>query len=98
MAEVRLTPAAVDDIDRIWLRIAEDNVRAADTFVSNMYDAFDLLAEMPLSARRRPELGSDIRSRPYGNYVIFYESIPNGISVLNVLWGGRDIEAIFKDD
>lgn len=98
MAEVRLTPAAVDDIDRIWLRIAENNVKAADTFVGNMFDTFDLLAVMPLSARRRPELGNDIRSRPYGNYVIFYEPIPNGISVLNVLWGGRDIEAIFKDD
>ena len=98
MAEVRLTPAAVDDIDRIWLRIADNNVKAADTFVGNMFDPFDLLAEMPLSARRRPELGNDIRSRPYGNYVIFYEPIHNGIVVLNVLWGGRDIEAIFKDD
>lgn len=98
MAEVVITPDAENDIDNIWHTIAKNNVRAANYFVSKLYDAFFLLAQMPYSAVERPELGDNVRSRPYGNYVIFYEPIVTGIRVLNVLWGGRDIEAIYGED
>ena len=53
---------------------------------------------MPLSSRKRPELRANLRSRPFGNYIIFYEPIPDGILVVSVLWGGRDVETIFKND
>ncbi len=98
MAEVQFTPAAVNDIDHVWEWIARDNISAANNFVSKMYDVFEQLAIMPLSARKRPELGENMRSRPYGNYIIFYEPLPDGIMVLNVLWGGRDIDAFFEDE
>lgn len=31
-----------------------------------------------------------------GNYVIFYRPIANGIDVIRVLHGSRDIESIFE--
>ena len=97
MPVVRITPQADNDLLQIWEYIAQDSIEQADKFIDEINVAFKRLAKMPLSARLRPELGDNIRSRPYGNYVIFYEPLSNGILVLDVLWGGRDIEAIFKN-
>jgi len=96
MAQVEFTPDALKDIESIWQYIARDGMVAADRFIGKMYDTLESLAAMPLSARKRPELGEHIRSRPFGNYVIFYEPTDIGILVINVLWGGRDIDAVFN--
>ncbi len=36
-----------------------------------------------------------LRSLPVGNYLIFYLPIPNGIEVVRVLPGMRDIDTFF---
>ena len=97
MGRIEFTPKAEEDIDRIWLHIAEDNLNAANRFVGDLYDKLQLLADNPLSAVARPELGRLIRSRPFQSYMIFYEPLPDGILLLNVLWGGVDIEAYYAD-
>jgi toxin ParE1/3/4 len=38
---------------------------------------------------------SALRSLPVGNYLIFYLPIPDGIEVVRVLPGMRDIDAFF---
>ena len=98
MAIVKTTPQADDDLLDIWEYIAQDSVEQADRFIDKIKAAFSRLADMPLGARQRPELRANLRSRPFGKYVIFYEPLPDGILVVAVLWGGRDIEAIFKKD
>ena len=49
----------------------------------------------PEMGRKRPELGHELRSFVIKNYVIFYDPIPDGIFVVRVLHGARDIENIF---
>jgi hypothetical protein len=48
--------------------------------------------------RVRDELAADLRSFPFGRYVIFYEPIEDGIDVVRVLHGARDIDAVFGED
>lgn len=98
MAVIKTTPQADEDILDIWEYIAQDSETRADRFIDDIKTTFQRLADLPLSARKRPELGENIRSRPHGNYVIFYEPLPDGILVLNVLWGGRDIDTFFEDE
>jgi len=43
----------------------------------------------------RDELMPALRSLPVGNYLIFYLPIPDGIEVVRVLPGMRDIDAFF---
>ena len=50
---------------------------------------------MPEVGRQRPDLAPNLRSLPAGNYVIFYRPIPDGIQLIRVLHGARDIPAIF---
>jgi len=43
----------------------------------------------------REELAHDLRSLAVGNYLIFYLPIDDGIEVVRVLSGMRDIDTIF---
>ncbi|QDW36087.1 type II toxin-antitoxin system RelE/ParE family toxin [Bradyrhizobium sp. KBS0727] len=46
-----------------------------------------------LGGRKRPELRSDLRSFPVGNYIIFYVPLPDVIEVVRVMSGLQDIDA-----
>ena len=48
--------------------------------------------------RRRDELAAELRSLPIGRYVIFYLPIADGVEIIRVLHGARDIETIFHDE
>jgi toxin ParE1/3/4 len=40
----------------------------------------------------RPEFGENLRSFAVQNYAIFYVTVPEGINVVRVLHGRRDIQ------
>jgi toxin ParE1/3/4 len=41
--------------------------------------------------RSREEVAPGLRSFPFGRYVIFYEVMPDGIAIVRVLHGARDL-------
>jgi plasmid stabilization system protein ParE len=43
--------------------------------------------------RGRGELAASLRSFPVGNYIVFYLPLPDGINVVRILNGYRDITA-----
>lgn len=97
MPRVTRRPLAADDILEIWDYIAEDSLDAADRWVDRLDEQFRLLATQPLMGRTRPELEQELRSFPFGRYVIFYAPLADGIDVIRVLHGARDIDALFDD-
>jgi toxin ParE1/3/4 len=56
------------------------------------------LAKQPGIGRMRDELAIGLRSLPIGRYVIFYLSLADGIEIIRVLHGARDIDTIFHYD
>ena len=54
-----------------------------------------MLAENPLLGRGRPEFGRDIRSFPAGNCAIFYRPTDDGVEIIRVIHGARDITTMF---
>ena len=97
MNSISLTPQAVQDLDDIWDYIAEDSPDRATAFLQSIEEKILNLAETPHIGRARPELLSLLRSFPIGKYVIFYQPIDNGIEVVRVLHGSRDINDILFD-
>ena len=91
---VKISPLAEIDILDIALHIAAENPRASDEFAQEIDDKFSLLLTQPEMGRARPELGSKLRSFSVRKYVIFYDPIPEGIFVVRVLHGARDIENV----
>ena len=92
MPKVLRTDIAEEDLLDIWLFIAEDNIRAADNWLDTLVDKCHKLAVHPFSGKERKELGSQIRSFPVHDYVLFYQPIEDGILLIRALHGSRDID------
>lgn len=95
MARVTRRPLAAADILDIWDHIAEDSLDQADRWVDKLDEKFKLIATQPLMGRARHELAADLRSFPFGRYVIFYAPVDGGIDVVRLLHSARDVDAAF---
>jgi toxin ParE1/3/4 len=92
---VVITEAAEADLEAIGDWIAADNPARALTFVLELRDGCETLADNPRRhalVPRYEHLG--VRRRPYRDYLIFYRIADDRIEVLHVLHGARDYEPI----
>ena len=98
MARVTRRPLAAADILDIWDHIAEDSLDQADRWIDKLDEKFGILTTQPLMGRAREELAADLRSFPFGRYVIFYMPVQDGIDVVRVLHSARDVDAAFGEE
>jgi plasmid stabilization system protein ParE len=95
LRRLRYLPAAQRDLVGILTFIAQQSgsLTLAQDFVTRLRRQCRHLAQLPGTlGRARPELRPDIRSFPFGNYVIFFRYLDDTFEVVNVLEGHRDIE------
>ncbi|MEQ9483410.1 type II toxin-antitoxin system RelE/ParE family toxin [Coleofasciculus sp. F4-SAH-05] len=99
MSEIFKRPLAQTDLDAIWDYLEEHSSQeqAAD-FLRKLYAKLETLAQNPYIGRIRDELLPELRSFPFRDYLIFYFPLTNGIEVVRVLYGRRDIERIFVEE
>jgi toxin ParE1/3/4 len=91
MARCLVKPRADQDLDSIWSFITVDSPRAADAMINRLTATFDMLLTMPQAGRLRHEFRENLRSFAVENYVIFYVTVPQGIDIVRVVHGRRDI-------
>ena len=96
MARVTRRPQAEADILEIWDYIVDDSILDADRWVDSLDEKLALWATQPMMGRSRDELAPGIRSLAFGRYVVFFEPPSDGIDVVRVLHGSRDIDATFE--
>jgi toxin ParE1/3/4 len=98
MARLILSQYVEPELAAIWDYIAVDNIDAADRFLASAYKSFNDLAEMPGMGRIRNYTGARLRElrsfrvKDFGNYLIFYIPLPDGIEVFHILHGARDFD------
>lgn len=95
MATVDKRPLAESDLEEIWWYIAQDNPYAADKMLDRIGERCAAVAQFPMMGVSREELFPSLRSFTVGKYVVFYLPQHEGIEVVRVLPGMRDIEAFF---
>lgn len=95
MNQYRVSDLARSDLNEIWDYIAHDNPEVADRFIGSLVSRFPKLAAMPELGRSREELARNLRSFPVGRYIIFYRSMQEGIEIVRVLHGARDLPPLF---
>jgi toxin ParE1/3/4 len=95
MPRVVVRPAAISDLNEIAEYIEDRRPGRGFSFVDEIRSACSVWAGNPMAGRARIEIGDDIRSFPHGNYIVFYRPLPDGIAVLRVLHGARDIARLF---
>jgi toxin ParE1/3/4 len=90
MGRYTLLRRAQSDLRDIRDFILRDNPARAVSFVDELLDRSQLLADNPLMGRARTNLRPELRSFPHGDYVIFYRPPAGGVTIVRVLHGARD--------
>ena len=78
MPTLRRHPQAEQDLIEIYQHISRDNPPAAEKLVRAVNDKCELFARSLRIGRARPEPRPDLRSFPYGAYLILYRIIDDG--------------------
>lgn len=95
MRRYRLRPEAVADLESIGDYVATDNPARAASFVRALKAVCQRLAETPGMGAAREMLRPGLRMFPVRGYLIFYTPTDDGVEVIRVLSGARDIDALF---
>jgi toxin ParE1/3/4 len=91
VASVVVSPEAEADLDEIWLTIALDNPGAADRVLRRISKKLSHLSQFPEMGAPRPDIAPTARMLIEGNYLILYEPNEDGVDVVRVLHGARDL-------
>jgi len=91
MPVVQLAAKAASDIDRIVREISYDNPTAATRWFRELSNLFDLLAAQSLIGERyRTRRLRSARRIPYGNYLVYYVPVDDGVNVVRIVHGARN--------
>jgi toxin ParE1/3/4 len=90
------------DVDEIALYIALDSLESALRFTDAAEEAFSRLADFPGAGARHPTGNpafAELRIWPikgFRKYLVCYRPLPDGIEVLRVIHGARDVDRVFR--
>ena len=93
--------AAREDIVEIGSYLAQENVRAAESFLAALDDTLKSLVHMPMmgSVYQLAE-GHELRRfwvKGFDKYLIFYQVFDDRIELVRVIHGARDIPTLLED-
>lgn len=93
--KVVLSAEALDDLEQIGDYIAGDSPVRARTFVAELVAAARKIGEIPQGFPFVPRFeGHRVRRRVHRSYLIFYRIEDDHVSILHILHGARDYEAL----
>jgi toxin ParE1/3/4 len=81
-------PEAEQDLIDIYLHVSPDNPTAAEKLVRAINAKCERLARSPMIGRARP----DLRSFPFGAYLILYRAIDDGAEIVRVVHAARNLD------
>jgi toxin ParE1/3/4 len=83
------------DLVAVWRHIATDNPSAATRLLERIDQRVQSLANHPFLGERQPQFGERTRRLIEGNYVIFYDVLPDAVHVLRVFHAARKLDDLF---
>lgn len=97
--KVLITTEAEAGLEAIGDYIALDNPLRAQSFVRDLYRLCLEIADMPQAWPLVPRYEHHgVRRRVHGRYLIFYRTGADRITILHILNGAMDVEAILFPD
>lgn len=100
MSQLRYLAQAKDDLINIKRYIARESgsQSTAIQYVGKIREQCRKLADLPGKIGcLRPELRKNLRSFPYGNYVIFFMYNDDYLEIVTIIEGHRDIGVMFEE-
>ncbi len=98
MAQILFTPLATEDLQEIWIYLAENaDSQTANKFLLTVKKKCETVVAFPEMGRVRHEYLINLRSFPFDKYIIFYLPLDEGIEVLRIIHSSRDISQVFDE-
>ncbi len=91
-----ISPEASQDLDKIFDYFASNNVEAGERFVLTFENKCEKLLRFPNMGRSYNDIEPSLRGIPLDNYIILYRLIDNGIEIVRVVSGYRNLEYLFE--
>jgi toxin ParE1/3/4 len=85
------------DLEEIIDYFADRSVEAGNQFLDEFNKKCRYLTQFPRIGRSYFDIRSYLRGIPIRNYILFYRVIDDGIEIMRVIRGERDLEAIFGE-
>jgi toxin ParE1/3/4 len=98
MSNLRITEQGRADLDELWDWRAQHSEAAADALLDKIMTKAQLHAQFPGMGRPRDDLAAGLRSFVVSPYVVFFLPADDGIMIVRILHGSRDIDSILKVD
>jgi toxin ParE1/3/4 len=95
MAVVEWKEQAEEDLIDIWTYVAQDNPQAADDLLDEIDTKANNLAASPYLGAARPDIAPELRHSLVGRYLILYRIITDGVQVVRVVHGARNLFDLF---
>jgi toxin ParE1/3/4 len=92
-----LAPRARQDLRDIHEYIAQRSPQAAARYLDAIFAKFDTLAKLPYLGPPCEEIAADLRWFLARNHVIYYKSREDGVDIVRVLHGHRDVKSVFGE-
>jgi toxin ParE1/3/4 len=98
MPRIVILPEARQDLFAIWHYVFQQSQSEAiaDRLIDRIHHVAGIYAAQPPLGELRTDLHAKVRCFPVGNYVVFYFPLDDGIEIMQVIHGARDIPAHFR--
>ena len=98
MNQYIISTEAIRDMEQILDYLANTNINAGEKFLEEFSKKCRYLTQFPLMGRSYREIRPYLRGLPMKNYIIFYRLTEQGIEIMRVVKGDRDLEAFFSEN
>lgn len=93
-----ISQPAIKDLEEIINYFSSRNVDAGERFINEFEKKCKNLANFPNMGRSYDDIKPSVRGLPLAGYIIFYRVIDDGIEIIRVISGYRDLESLFLDN
>lgn len=98
MSSYSFSDEAVKDINNICEYVARQNSQSASQLFDAIRKKCNLVAEFPNMGKSFSRLSPNLRGFVVENYIVFYYPREDGIDIVRVISGYRDLESLFLAD
>ena len=88
---------AIQEIEEVCEFITQTHPKLASQWFDEVREKCKLVSSFPSMSKSYAWLDSDLRGFVIDNYIVFYYPAENGIKVIRVIHGSRDLKVLFKD-
>lgn len=89
------SPKAAEDLEEIGDFIARDNPERTVSFVEEIEQHCDRVAEMPTAFPERADIAPGLRMAVHGNYLILYRIQNDTVRIERIVHGARRLADLF---